>query len=700
MKINIKNNKGITLATTIIAVVLMVVIVSSIILSKNNTDENKDASLLNSDIEELTRKVNLYYLQNGTIPIDESILYTKKIENEDEEYNFYRLVISNLDNLNLRNLEELEVGESESKKLKKGYVIHPETHLIYYGEIENGNFKPVEGKYSENYENILKNMEITNVVNDTTEIQSGEILKFSISGDKAIVTGLTEYGKSIENLELVIPKYYKGKKVTEISGKAFSKCRNIVTVKAPETLTNLNMRAFCWYNDNNDVIPNTMLKNVEIKGVTFIGDGVFYSCIALEKVDLGLEKAREIKMDRKIFFRCGKLSLDLTNLIFNPTHSVSGGYGEKCIGESVFYGCYNVTGTVNLEGIERVCDAAFYNSGITKIINYDNLRKINTAAFKKSNITGNLDLSKVQTIGSEAFAGCYNLTGEINLSGLGEINPDNGKVYQDIIYRRTFIETGITSVVGADHIVKIENSGTDDEEYGAFYGCKNLISINLQNVEKIDKNSFRGCQNLKDIGTLEKVTEIEEYAFYGCEKLNPAVEINLSNVEYIGIGAFDGCAEMVIKNLNLINLKGSSVVTYFKENELAYYIDGTPVIDLATGEQKVGPIKVVSKLMGEIGKETFNHCEKIKNIIIPESISKIGKLAFNYCDNIQSIKIPSSIVNIEYRAFYGCGKTNGIGNIIFNINMSKEKFENDVVKIDGWNAEIIDPKYIYTDSQT
>ena len=53
-----------------IAIILMVIILSSIILAVNKTSETKDAMRLNNDIEELSRRVNLYYFKNGTIPID------------------------------------------------------------------------------------------------------------------------------------------------------------------------------------------------------------------------------------------------------------------------------------------------------------------------------------------------------------------------------------------------------------------------------------------------------------------------------------------------------------------------------------------------------------------------------------------------------------------------------------------------------
>ena len=56
----------------------LIIILSSIIYSNSRTDEIKKAMYINSDIEELTKKVEMYYLEKETLPLEE----------EDSEFNY------------------------------------------------------------------------------------------------------------------------------------------------------------------------------------------------------------------------------------------------------------------------------------------------------------------------------------------------------------------------------------------------------------------------------------------------------------------------------------------------------------------------------------------------------------------------------------------------------------------------------------
>ena len=63
MKFKINSNKGMSLSTIVISIILMIIILSTIILSVKQTSEVKAEMQLNNDIEELTRRVKLYYLE-------------------------------------------------------------------------------------------------------------------------------------------------------------------------------------------------------------------------------------------------------------------------------------------------------------------------------------------------------------------------------------------------------------------------------------------------------------------------------------------------------------------------------------------------------------------------------------------------------------------------------------------------------------
>ena len=77
----------------------------------------------------------------------------------------------------------------------------------------------------------------------------------------------------------------------------------------------------------------------------------------------------------------------------------------------------------------------------------------------------------------------------------------------------------------------------------AFYGCKNLTEINIpESVTEIGFYAFYGCKSLKEITIPESVTEIGNCAFKNCKNLT---EINIpESVTKIGYGAFDGCKNL------------------------------------------------------------------------------------------------------------------------------------------------------------
>ena len=55
-----------------------------------------------------------------------------------------------------------------------------------------------------------------------------------------------------------------------------------------------------------------------------------------------------------------------------------------------------------------------------------------------------------------------------------------------------------------------------------------------------------------------------------------------------------------------------------------------------------------------IGDKTFFRCNRITNIIIPNSVISIGSHAFCGCSNLTSVIIPNSVTIIGEKAFYDC----------------------------------------------
>ena len=59
-------------------------------------------------------------------------------------------------------------------------------------------------------------------------------------------------------------------------------------------------------------------------------------------------------------------------------------------------------------------------------------------------------------------------------------------------------------------------------------------------------------------------------------------------------------------------------------------------------------------LIVSIGEYAFSKCNKLKRVVIPDSVVEINGHAFEKCKKLKHISIPESIASIGEGAFYGC----------------------------------------------
>ena len=58
--------------------------------------------------------------------------------------------------------------------------------------------------------------------------------------------------------------------------------------------------------------------------------------------------------------------------------------------------------------------------------------------------------------------------------------------------------------------------------------------------------------------------------------------------------------------------------------------------------------------VSNIGSNSFNGCQNLTSISLPESIEIIGDSAFSHCSNLSHINFPKNVISIGQNAFYGC----------------------------------------------
>ncbi len=145
-----------------------------------------------------------------------------------------------------------------------------------------------------------------------------------------------------------------------------------------------------------------------------------------------------------------------------------------------------------------------------------------------------------------------------------------------------------------------------------------------------------------DIGS--GVTEICDYAFYGCDRLE-TVSISES-VSKIGAFAFSQClslAEIKVDGDNLNYEADKNGVLFTKgKTELVQY----PANSNETAYSVPDSVKVICD-------DSFRHSESLTEISLPEGLEKIGDEAF-YASGIETVNIPASVSSTGKDAFGWC----------------------------------------------
>lgn len=134
----------------------------------------------------------------------------------------------------------------------------------------------------------------------------------------------------------------------------------------------------------------------------------------------------------------------------------------------------------------------------------------------------------------------------------------------------------------------------------------NELKANDKKIEtKSFKSYFNQVKTFDELKYFTNLTSIEEFCFYGCDKLTKIILPD--SINNIGSFAFHHCK-------NLVN------------------------------------IKLPSKLKN-ISNNLFSGCSSLEEIIIPNEVETIQRAAFSGCSSLKKICIPNSVFFISYNAF-------------------------------------------------
>ncbi len=172
------------------------------------------------------------------------------------------------------------------------------------------------------------------------------------------------------------------------------------------------------------------------------------------------------------------------------------------------------------------------------------------------------------------------------------------------------------------------NSVTNVAQY-AFYGCTQLTPFSLPSaVTTINDYAFYGCSGIPELVLPSAVTTIDDYAFYGCSGI-PELTIP-GSVTAIGISAFQGCSSL---HKLTISDASSSLSMYVNKSTTTYGSFYNCPIDTVyygrniTQSSSTGSFTSVSTLFGTA----------VKSLTFGNNVTNIAQYAFYGCTGMEII---------------------------------------------------------------
>ena len=216
-------------------------------------------------------------------------------------------------------------------------------------------------------------------------------------------------------------------------------------------------------------------------------------------------------------------------------------------------------------------------------------------------------------------------------------------------------------------------------EANAFYNCRGLTKVTMENVAEIGDYAFYNCRNLETLSFGEKLETIGNYAFYGCSSMN--ITAIPRGVKNIGTDAFYGCmsirslaipdsVERIGKNAffscsSLVDVKIGEGIKYigadaftsngglrFNERKGLLYLgsESNPYVAIVGVDRNSFSVCELHKNTKAIAEKTFNGV-KISRLIVPYGIKAISDYAFYGCKIDGDLLIPASVETIGENAF-------------------------------------------------
>lgn len=326
-------------------------------------------------------------------------------------------------------------------------------------------------------------------------------------------------------------------------------------------------------------------------------------------------------------------------------------YTVTCIGNNAFYGCSYLTSVIIPNTVTTIDVEAFrLCTGLSHITIPNSITTIGNSAFISCISLMSMTIpNSVTRIGNKAFQGCRSLIAlDFNAVNCADFSTNDNNPFYNLNLSTVNFGDSVKRIPAyfAQNQTKlvhlnIGNSVTSIGDH-AFWYCVGLTDVTIPNsVIEIEDRVFHGCKGLKNVTFGSSIICIGDSAFNSCSSLT-SVTIPKS-IQRIGCRAFNGCTALDTLNFNAISCANFSS-DYYRQ---PFYYLNISTINLGDSVERI-PAYFVQGL------------KKIKNLLIPNSVTSIGECAFQGCSGLAGdLTIPNSVTSIGNYAFYGCSGLTG-----------------------------------------
>lgn len=632
----IREKRGITLISLVITIIVLLILAGvsiAMLTSDNGIITNAKKSKISTTFSTYKEEVELYknskiaentnFLENTLEASKISLSYNTKKE---EEKGNIKNIITTINDKDLEKFEiikgKLLINTKDKNEIKVaqslGIQVNP------YDITEEGELLSSDGNL------LLVDENGTLKIPDTvTKIGEGAFAQ--VAGLKTIIIpgSVKEIGTNAFTNNLTLETVIMEEGVQIIGVTAFSNCQKLKNISMPESLLEIKYGAFykCLLVEKIK-IPSKITK---IERDTFGGANSLKEIVLSDNTEIILSGAfaftsfEEIVLPKKI--------KEIESGVFNGNLKLSNIMVE---GENPQY-VYE-TGMLmskNKENIVFISDKYLKDINIFTIP--EGIRRFNISLNNYTNITKIIIPETIEYVSVENLPISINEIELVNTNTKYSVNKNKKILYTKDTKEMVICYSKEENIdLREEEILKIGNF--------AFKQATNAQYIILPNLLKsIGTQVFNTCKRVEEIKIGANVNYIDPLFKYG--NSHGKVTIEKENLKYM------------VENNVLYSKDKTKLYSVLYLIEGSFYLDEKveEVDNFAFHNQYEMTDINISKSVKEI-KRSFNYCNKLIKINIPNNVKKIDNNAFTQCNNVESINVDNeknSILGAPWGAMKG-----------------------------------------------